>query len=350
MATSIKQTREMENHANAETAETQVLEEENACGPLKLEHLLAKDITKREIDLLRANGLQTVECVAYAPTKSLLNIKGFSEQKVEKMKRACKELCNMGFCSANEYLDARVNLIKFTTGSVQLDTLLQGGIETGNITELFGEFRTGKTQLCHTLAVTCQLPVEQSGGEGKCLWIDTEGTFRPERIVAIASRFGLNSSDCLDNVAYARAYNCEHQLELLLEASAMMAESRFALLIVDSATALYRSEYIGRGELASRQTHLCKFLRCLQRLADTYGVAVVISNQVVAKVDAMPSMFSNDKLPIGGNIIAHASQTRLYLRKGRADSRICKIYDSPSLPEGEAFFLISEGGINDLAE
>lgn len=143
----------------------------------------------------------------------------------------------------------------------------------------------------------------------------------------------------------------DHQLELLTQAGAMMAESRFALLIVDSATGLYRSEFAGRGELASRQMHLCRFLRCLQRIADTYGVAVVVSNQVVAKVDNGPSLFnSNEKLPIGGNIMAHASQTRLYLRKGKGESRICKIYDSPSLPEGEAVFAIGEGGIGDYED
>lgn len=321
------------------------------CGPLKLEHLLAKGFTHKDLEILREGGLQTVECVAYVPNKNLLNLKGLSEQKVEKLKKACRELCNLGFCSATEFLDARENLIKFTTGSRQFDALLHGGIETGSITEVFGEFRTGKTQLCHTLAVACQLPVEQSGGEGKCLWLDTEGTFRPERIIKIANRFNLNKNDCLDNIAYARVYNTDHQMELLVEASAMMAESRFALLIVDSATALYRSEYIGRSELANRQTHLCRFLRCLQRMADTYGVAVVITNQVVAKVDAVPCSFGgNDKIPVGGNIIAHASQTRLFLRKGRGESRICKIYDSPSLPEGEAIFAIGDGGIVDYDE
>lgn len=320
-------------------------------GPLKLVNLLAKGITQKEIDLLREGGIQTVECLAYAPNKIILSIKGISEAKCEKLKKAAKELVAMGFCSANEFFEARENLIRFTTGSPQLDALLRGGVETGNITELFGEFRTGKTQLSHTLAVTCQLPVEQRGGEGKCLWIDSEGTFRPERIVQIANRFQLNPSDVLDNIAYARAYNTDHQLELLTEASAMMAESRFALLLVDSATALYRSEFSGRGELAARQTHLCRFLRGLQRVADTYGVAVLVTNQVVAKVDAMPGMMGgNDKLPIGGHIMAHASQTRLFLRKGRGESRICKIYDSPCLPEGEAVFAISEGGICDFQE
>ncbi|CDJ40865.1 DNA repair protein, putative [Eimeria tenella] len=134
----------------------------------------------------------------------------------------------------------------------------------------------------------------------------------------------------------------------------MMSEARFALLVVDSATGLYRSEFVGRGELAARQGHLCRFLRSLQRLADTFGVAVLVSNQVVARVDAFPGSSSSsgcgDKLPIGGHIMAHASQTRLYLRKGRAESRICKVYDSPSLPEGEALFAIGEGGIGDYEE
>jgi len=158
-------------------------------------------------------------------------------------------------------------------------------METGSITELFGEFRTGKSQLCHTLAVTCQLPVDMGGGEGKCLYIDTEGTFRPVRLLAVAERYGLNGEEVLDNVAYARAYNADHQHQLLTAASALMSESRFVcyplrrmslnsrwlrfcLLIVDSATALYRSDYVGRGELAARQAHLSKFLRSLQRLAD----------------------------------------------------------------------------------
>lgn len=144
----------------------------------------------------------------------------------------------------------------------------------------------------------------------------------------------------------------DHQLELLAQAGALMSESRFALLIVDSATALYRSEYSGRGELAARQAHLCRFLRALQRAADTYGVAVVLCNQVVARVEGGPPgmVGGQDKLPIGGHIMAHAAQTRLYLRKGRGESRICKIYDSPSLPEGEAVFAIGEGGIGDYEE
>ncbi|KHN87647.1 DNA repair protein RAD51 -like protein A [Toxocara canis] len=195
----------------------------------------------------------------------------------------------------------------------------------------------------------CQLPVDMGGAEGKCLWIDTEGTFRPERLLAVAERYKLSGQDVLDNVAYARCYNTDHQMQLLVQASAMMAESRYALLIVDSATALFRTDFSGRGELAARQMLLGKFMRTLLKLADEFGVAVVITNQVVAQVDA--GIFQGDtKKPIGGNIIAHASTTRLYLRKGRGETRICKIYDSPCLPESEAVFAITTQGIDDAKD
>lgn len=257
----------------------------------------------------------------------------------------------MGFTTATEYHSRRSEMITLTTGSKNLDTLLGGGIETGAITEIFGEFRTGKSQICHTLAVTCQLPVDMGGGEGKCLYIDTEGTFRPVRLLAVAERYGLDGEEVLDNVAYARAYNADHQMQLLMQAAAMMAESRFCLLIVDSATSLYRTDFSGRGELSARQMHLAKFLRALQRLADEFGVAVVISNQVVAQVDAgMGSFVPDPKKPIGGNIMAHSSTTRLYLRKGKGEQRICKIYDSPCLPEADTIFAINADGIGDPKE
>ena len=253
----------------------------------------------------------------------------------------------MGFSSATDFDKLRKEILYITTGSSELDKLLGGGIETGSLTELIGEFRTGKTQLCHTLAVTCQLPFENGGGQGKCLWIDTEGTFRTERIKPIAERFGLDPEVVMDNIAYARAHNSDHQLKLLTGASAMMAEAHYSLLIVDSSTSLYRTDYCGRGELSARQMNLGQFLRNVQRLADEYGIAVVLTNQVVSQVDGASMLASDPKKPIGGNIMAHASQTRLWLRKGRADTRVCKIYNSPSLPEAETTFQITNGGIAD---
>lgn len=321
--------------------------EEQMGGPTPITSLEGAGISAADLKKLAEAGFTTAESIAFATKKQLIDVKGISEPKADKIMAAAAQIVPMGFCSATQYHEQRKDLVYLTTGATELDKLLGGGIETGSVTEIFGEFRTGKTQLCHTLAVTCQLPIERGGAAGRCLWIDTENTFRTERIVPIAERFGLDSNDVMDNIAWARAYNTDHQMQLLTMAAAMMSESRYALLIVDSSTNLYRTDYSGRGELSARQMHLGQFLRNLQRLADEFGIAVVITNQVVAQVDGASMFVSDPKKPIGGNIMAHASQTRLYLKKGRGETRICKIYDSPSLPEAEAMFAISNGGIVD---
>lgn len=328
----------------------EVVDEAVLVGPQLVSKLEGvSGITAGDVKKLQEAGFHTIECVAYAGRKSLLAIKGISEAKADKLLSEASKLVHLGFTTATEVHKTRSDLVMLTTGSKALDTILHGGIETGSITEIFGEFRTGKTQLCHTLCVTAQLSAAQGGGEGRAIYIDTEGTFRPERLGPIAEKYGLSPEGVLENVVYARAYNSDHQSALLVEASAMMAESRFALIVVDSATALYRTDYSGRGELSARQMHLARFLRSLLRLADEFGVAVVITNQVVAQVDGN-AMYGDQKKPIGGNIMAHASTTRLYLRKGKGEQRVCKIYDSPCLPEEEATFAISNEGIVDVTD
>nr|5JEC_A Chain A, DNA repair and recombination protein RadA [Pyrococcus furiosus DSM 3638]5JEC_B Chain B, DNA repair and recombination protein RadA [Pyrococcus furiosus DSM 3638]6XTW_A Chain A, DNA repair and recombination protein RadA [Pyrococcus furiosus DSM 3638]6XTW_B Chain B, DNA repair and recombination protein RadA [Pyrococcus furiosus DSM 3638] len=226
---------------------------------------------------------------------------------------------------------------RISTGSKSLDKLLGGGIETQAITEVFGEFGSGKTQLAHTLAVMVQLPPEEGGLNGKAMYIDTEGTFRPERLLEIAQNRGLSGSDVLDNVAYARAFNSNHQMLLVQQASDMMVEllntdRPYKLLIVDSLTSHFRSEYIGRGALAERQQKLAKHLADLHRLANLYDIAVFVTNQVQAN---------------GGHILAHSATLRVYLRKGKGGKRIARLIDAPHLPEGEAVFSITEKGIED---
>ncbi|KAJ3220330.1 recombinase rad51 [Clydaea vesicula] len=312
-------------------------EEEEQNGPIPVQKLEQFGISAADCKKLADAGYHTVESIAFTPVRQLITIKGISDQKAEKIISEASKLVPMGFTTATEFQQRRQELILISTGSKELDKLLGGGIETGSITELFGEFRTGKSQICHTLAVICQLPTDMGGAEGKCIYIDTEGTFRPERLCDVARRFGVDENQVLDNVVCARAYNTDHQNKLLMTACAMMTESRFSLLIVDSATSLYRTDFSGRGELSARQMHLARFLRTLLRLAD--------------EVDGGAAMFTADpKKPIGGNIIAHASTTRLYLKKGRGDTRICKIYDSPCLPEAEALFAINADGIGDAKE
>lgn len=322
------------------------LDERSGC--ISIEELKTVGVTASDVAKLVEAGYNTVQSLAFAPRKELLEVKGFSDVKVDKIIKEAAKLVPLGFTSATEYHAKRREVCYISTGSKELDKLLHGGIESGTITEVFGEFRTGKTQLCHTIAVSCQLPVENGGGGGKCIYIDTEGTFRSERLIPIAKRLGLDPDTVLENISYARAYNSDHQNNLLIHASAMMSENKYAALIVDSSTALYRTDYNGRGELGARQIHLGRFLRSLMNLAETYGVAVVITNQVVATVDGAAAMFNaNPTKPIGGHIIAHASTTRLYFKKGKGSNRICKIYDSPCLPDLEAMFSITETGIND---
>merc|ERR1712192_142102 len=279
--------------------------EEEQFGPLLVATLEQHGIASADVKKLMAAGFYTVESVVYAPKKKLMGIKGVSEQKADKIQLEAMKLVPTGFTTATEMHLKRSQIIQITTGSKELDKLLNGGFETGSITELFGEFRTGKSQLCHTIAVTCQLPIDNGGAEGKCLYIDTEGTFRPERLLAVAERYGLQGNDVLDNVAYARAYNSDHQLTLLTQAAAMMSESRYA---------------------------------------------VVITNQVVAQVDGGAMFQADPKKPIGGNIMAHASTTRISLRKGRGEQRVAKVYDSPCLPEGEATFAINPDGVGDARD
>jgi len=314
-----------------------------------IEALQEHGIASADIAKLNEAGYYTVESLAHATVRKLTDVKGISEAKVIKLKTLAKSMVPMDFKTAADALEDRKSLVTLTTGSVELDKLLEGGIETGSLTEIFGEFRTGKTQLCHTLCVTCQMAVTDGGAEGKAVYVDTEGTFRPKRLQQIAERFGMDPVMTLENVAYARAHNSEHQMELLKMAAAIMSQDRYALIVVDSATALYRTDYTGRGELSERQMQMGQFLRQLTRLAEEFGVAVLLTNQVVASPDAM-SFAKDSTKPIGGNIMAHASTTRLRLRKGRGDNRICTVYDSPTLPEADCQFAVGPQGICDATE
>ncbi|KAM0839130.1 hypothetical protein ACQ4PT_060509 [Festuca glaucescens] len=274
-------------------------------------------------------------------SQSLTGIKGLSEAKVDKICEAAEKLLSQGFMTGSDLLIKRKSVVRITTGSQALDELLGGGIETLCITEAFGEFRSGKTQLAHTLCVSTQLPLHMHGGNGKVAYIDTEGTFRPERIVPIAERFGMDANAVLDNIIYARAYTYEHQYNLLLGLAAKMAEEPFRLLIVDSVIALFRVDFSGRGELAERQQKLAQMLSRLTKIAEEFNVAVYITNQVIA--DPGGGMFITDpKKPAGGHVLAHAATIRLMLRKGKGEQRVCKIFDAPNLPEGEAISFYSK--------
>ncbi len=241
-------------------------------------------------------------------------------------------------------LERRKKLGRITTMARSLDELLGGGIETQAITEFAGEFGTGKTQIAHQAAVDVQMPVDQGGLNGEVVYIDTESTFRPERIVDMAKALSLDPTEALTRIHVARAYNSNHQMLLVAKAQELARERPIKLIIVDSLTAHFRSEYAGRAELAPRQQLLNKHLHELLKFGDTYNAAVIVTNQVSSRPDIL---FGDPTRPIGGNIVAHAATYRLYLRKSKPPKRIARLIDSPNLPEGEAVYSLTPDGIRE---
>ncbi|CAN9217756.1 unnamed protein product [Alternaria alternata] len=315
-----------------------------------IDAIQAHGIGAVDISKLKSNGYYTIASVHSATRRNLLKIKGFSEIKVDKVKDAIAKCqpSGGGFQTAHELGHLRKRVIKISTGSKALDAVLGGGFQTMSISEVFGEFRCGKTQLSHTMSVIAQLPKDMGGAEGKVAYIDTEGTFRPERIVQIAERFGVDPETAQDNITYARAVNSEHQMELLNKVAEFFVSNEYRLLIIDSIMALFRVDYTGRGELNERQQKLNQFLSKLTHVAEEFNVAVLLTNQVQSDPGASALFASADgRKPIGGHILAHASATRILLRKGRGEERVAKIQDSPDMPEKEATYIITNGGIND---
>ena len=297
------------------------------------------------LNKLIKSGFSSIEAIAYTPPSIICDESGIGEKTIAKLIKASMDRLGIGFKSGSDIWEKRKNIARITTGNKELDDVLGGGIETGSLTEFFGEFRTGKTQIAHQLCVNVQLNKERGGLEGTALYIDTEGTFRPERIIQMSEGLDLDYKKILKNICYGRAYNSDHQILLVKEASNLIKEKNIKLIIVDSLIGHFRSEYVGRGTLANRQQLINTHIHDLLRLTDIYpDLAVMFTNQVSSKPD---TFYGNPTVATGGNIVAHGSTIRVYLRKGKGEQRVAKIVDAPNLPEGEAVFAIRESGIGE---
>ncbi len=279
----------------------------------------------------------------------IADITGMDRETAEKIVNKSRlQLVDQGliahdFVSATDIYKRRQEIGKISTGTECLDNLLDGGLETQALTEVYGEFGCGKTQWCHTMCVHVQKPTEEGGLDGRALYIDTENTFRPERIVSIAKANGMDPAKVLNNIIVARAYNSSHQILILEEAGSVIKENNIKLLIVDSAVGLFRAEYLGRGTLAGRQQKLNHFVHLLVRIAETYNCAALATNQVMASPDVF---FGDPTRPVGGNVVAHTSTYRIYFKKS-GKKRIARMVDSPHHPEQEVIFALSEAGVVD---
>lgn len=303
------------------------------------------NVGEKTAEKLRDAGFADMMRLATATAKELSVKAEIGEGVAEKVIEAARKAESIDFETAFDVMERRRDVGRITTGSNAVDELIGGGIETQAITEVFGEFGSGKSQIAHQLAVTVQLPEEKGGLEGECVFIDTENTFRPERIDQIGAAFELDQEEVLQKIHIARAFNSSHQILMADKINELIQSgTNIKLVIVDSLTAHFRAEYVGRESLAVRQQKLNQHLHTLQNIANTYNVAVFVTNQVQARPDAF---FGSPTKAIGGHVLGHAATYRIWLKKGLAGKRIARLVDSPHLPEGEAVFKIITEGITD---
>lgn len=305
-----------------------------------------KGINARQIKLLQENGISTAEALAMSPGGTVANIDGLGDKTAKKLIWNARNALGMtDFIQAKD-IDENVEFI--TTGSSGLNKILGGGFQTGKLTEVYGPFKSGKTNLAHTIAVTCQLSEKKGGLNTSVAYIDTENTFSKEKIKRIAKRFGLNPTEVLSQIFHARIYSSDHQSQMIQKAETLCKTRGVRLLVIDSLMALLRAEYVGIGKLAPRQALLNNIIHTLSRIAETYNAAVLLTNQVSVK---MMGMFSTNDA-IGGNIVAHGCHFRVMFKtKGFSSNSSLKrravIVDAPDLPPEECEFFITAAGVAD---
>jgi len=295
------------------------------------------------VEKLQSVGYNDLMAIAVATPGELIEVTGMSQSLAKKAIAAARASLDMGFESGIDLLQKRSNTIRITTGSKAFDSLIGGGFESRGITEVFSAYGGGKTQLAHILSVNSLKQIPDS----YVVFIDTESTFRPERIIQVAKGIGLDADEALKRIKVARAYNSDHQMLLAEKIEDLIKKQglKIKFVVVDSLTAHFRAEFVGRGTLADRQQKLNKHMHVLSRLADTNNLCVYVTNQVMAKPDIF---FGDPTEAIGGHIVAHNSQTRIYLRRGKKGTRVAKLVDSPHLPDGACSFMVTETGLKDI--
>lgn len=319
-------------------------------------------VGKDKANVLRKAGKFSIMAVAVSSPKELALCDGISEEAAVKIIASAREMADVGeFITSEELRERRKNLRKLTTSSNNLDSLFDtsddviarqankgatlGGLPTETITEFYGEFSSGKTQICLQLSVNATMPLDKGGLDGHVIWVDTEGTYRPNRIEDMAEAHGLDKTEVLKKIHQAKAYNSSHQI-LMIETKAQELAEKYPikLVVVDSLTAHFRSEYIGRGNLGERQQMLNKHMHDLLRFAELNHAVVAVTNQVMANP---AQMFGDPTRPVGGHIVGHTSTYRIYLRKGKGGTRVAKMIDSPEHPESESLIRLEKEGIRD---
>ncbi|MFA6088872.1 MAG: DNA repair and recombination protein RadA [Candidatus Woesearchaeota archaeon] len=296
------------------------------------------------IEKLSSCGFANVMAVAVATPGEIATATGISEQAARKMISQARDAMDMGFEDGSQCLVKRQDVFKIKTGSTEFDKILGGGFESSAITECFGQYASSKTQLAHQLCVN----LIKNDPDAYAIYVDTENTFRPERIVEMAHGADMEPQDVLSHIKIAKAYNSDHQMILAEKVNDLIDDGlKVKLVIIDSLTSHFRAEYVGRGTLADRQQKLNKHMHVLSRLANTHNLCVYVTNQVMARPDCF---FGDPTESIGGNIVGHNSTFRIYLRRGKKGTRVAKLIDAPNMPDAEAIYEVHSEGLVDTKE
>jgi DNA repair protein RadA len=315
------------------------------------------DITSDMIDKLKKLNIDSVYQLAVQSPVELaseyedtsLNVESAAKLIVNARKILLQnDVLTSEFSTADEALEKRNMLTRYVIGSENFDGFLNGGFETQAITELVGEFGSGKSQICHTLCVAANQLIENGRDNsvtGNIIFIDSENTFRAARVHQIAEQRGLDPLPILEKIFYCTVYSSEHLESVIDNLDKSIEQYNAKIVIIDSIISLHRAEFSGRGTLAERQQRLGKMLNKLRRYADIYNIAVVITNQVVSSPDASHPGYDQMKAA-GGNIMGHGSTYRIFLKRS-GKNRTAIMEDSPSHAYQRVKFSISENGIQD---
>jgi len=342
---------EMEEQQQIDDIEVEAVPEESEFETVVPEVKEEKKMTIMDIpgvgaataEKLQSAGFHDLLSIAVSSLGQLCEAAGVSESVARKMVNAARDSMKMGFETGLDILAKRKLVQRISVGCENFNALMNGGFESGAITECFGEFGSGKTQIGHLLTVNAL----KADPTAFVVYIDTENTFRPERIKQFCDGVGLDHDDALSRIMIAKAYNTDHQMLLAEKVESLITEQgkNVRLLVVDSLTSHFRAEFIGRGTLAERQQKLNRHMHVLSRVANAHNICVYLTNQVMSKPD---QFFGDPTTSIGGHIVAHASTFRIYLRKGRKGSRVAKLIDAPNIADGECCFMVKENGFEDI--
>lgn len=311
-------------------------------------------------DLMRIKGVgksqaeklynaQIYSCLQLAgmPIPQLMDRTGFTKKACETLVANAKPLCDLGdVLSADSLFTTENNRDYLSTGSNSFNELIGGGYPTKLITEIHAENGIGKTQASFTASVMCTRPKEEGGLDGDVVYIDTEGTFNAHRVAQIAESRGYDPQEVLSKIHVARVMTSSQQVLIMDKINELATQYNIRLIVVDSIMARFRSDFAGgRQNLPERQGMLNQHLAELMAFANRYDSVILVTNQMSASPDA--GAFFDPMIPVGGNVLGHASAIRIRIRRGKSGTRIMKLIKSNTMPVGECVTELTEAGIGD---